>query len=208
MQDLAVSDFPVVRFVECSLFFIQLFQASFSCPPAATSIHKLQDESTSCHERNRKPLHLLKEIVKREPEKWIRNRRNSQNSSSARVGPKYELKRSSTEKRGGVQSDIYDKTRKRESSLLKTLERHLWKEHTICMEYDFECFKQRAQNTGKQSFQNNKGFPYFDETICRIAIFLFWHSSRRLLSINGKSRFAIYSTALVFADAHVRQLLT
>ena len=69
-----------------------------------------------------------------------------------RVGPKYELKRSSTEKRGGVQSDIYDKTRKLESGLLKALERHLWKEYTICMEYDFECFKQRAQNTGKQSF--------------------------------------------------------
>ena len=47
MQELAVSDFPVVRFVECSLFFIQLFHASFSCPPAATSIHNLQDESTS-----------------------------------------------------------------------------------------------------------------------------------------------------------------
>ena len=56
MQDLAVktklpmstkSDFPVVRFVEWSSFFIQLFQARFSCPPAAISIHNLQDESTS-----------------------------------------------------------------------------------------------------------------------------------------------------------------
>ena len=61
-----------------------------------------------------------------------------------RVEPKYELKRSSTEKRGGVQSDIYDKTRKLKSGLLKALERHLWKEYTICMEYGFEYFKQRA----------------------------------------------------------------
>ena len=41
------SDFPVVRFVECSLFFFQLVQASISCPPAAISSRNLRDESTS-----------------------------------------------------------------------------------------------------------------------------------------------------------------
>ena len=42
------NDFPVVRFVECSLFFFKLVQATFSCPPAAISSHNLQDKSTSC----------------------------------------------------------------------------------------------------------------------------------------------------------------
>ena len=41
------SDFPVVRFVECSLFFFELVQATFSCPPARISNHNLQEKSTS-----------------------------------------------------------------------------------------------------------------------------------------------------------------
>ena len=40
-------DFPVVRFVECSLFFSDLVESSFSCPTAAISSLNLQDESTS-----------------------------------------------------------------------------------------------------------------------------------------------------------------
>ena len=41
------SDFPLVRFVECSSFFFQLVQASISRPPAAISSLNLRDESTS-----------------------------------------------------------------------------------------------------------------------------------------------------------------
>ena len=32
------SDFPILRFFECSLFFFQLVQATFSCPPAARAV--------------------------------------------------------------------------------------------------------------------------------------------------------------------------
>ena len=41
------NDCPVVRFIECSLFFFQVIQASFSCPPAPINSHNLQDKSTS-----------------------------------------------------------------------------------------------------------------------------------------------------------------
>ena len=73
MQDLAVetkwpmfhkSDFPAVRFGECSLFFFQLVQATLSCPHAAISSHNLQDKSTSrlIKETESHRLNLLKEI--------------------------------------------------------------------------------------------------------------------------------------------------
>ena len=73
LQDLAVetkwpmfhkSDFPVVRFGECSLFFFQLVQATLSCPHAAISSHNLRDKSTSrlMKETESHRLNLLKEI--------------------------------------------------------------------------------------------------------------------------------------------------
>ena len=53
-----------MRFIECSLFFFQLIQATFSCPPAAVNRHNLQEKSTSrlMKETESYRLHLLKEI--------------------------------------------------------------------------------------------------------------------------------------------------
>ena len=41
MSYIPQEQFPVVRFVECSLFVFQLVQATFSCPPAAISSHNI-----------------------------------------------------------------------------------------------------------------------------------------------------------------------
>ena len=99
MQDLAVetkwpmfhkSDFPVVGFSECSLFFFQLVQATLSCPHAAISSHNLQDKSTSrlMKETESRRLNLLKEIKRA---RKVHTKQKEQNSSSVRVGTKVRI---------------------------------------------------------------------------------------------------------------------
>ena len=89
------------------------------------------------------------------------------------------------------------------SGLLKALERQpIEKIHNL--QYDFKYLKQRAQNSGKESFQDIKeGFPYFDldETIrlthCYPFILILF---KKTVVNKRKITLCNSSTALVFAD--------
>ena len=115
VQDLAVetewaifhkSNFPVVRFVECSLFVFQLVQATFSCPPAAISSHNISQPRVSW-KIQKATGYIYSKRFKRA--RRLHTKGKEQNSSSVRVGTKEKwLKRSSTEKRGEIWSDICD----------------------------------------------------------------------------------------------------
>ena len=80
------------------------------------------------------------------------------------------------------------------TGLLKALERQpIERIHNL--QYDFEYFKQRAQNTGKESFKDIKeGFPYFDlaETIGLPHCYPFVPTLFKMTVVNnGKSLFAV-----------------
>ena len=92
VQDLAVetkwaifhkSDFPVVGFVECSLFFFQLVQATFSCPPAAISSHNISQPRVSW-KIQKATGYIYSKRFKRA--RRLHTKGKEQNSSSVRVG--------------------------------------------------------------------------------------------------------------------------
>ena len=129
--------------------FRQLVQATFSCPPAAISIHncKISQPHVSW-KKQRANGYIYSKKFKR-PRK-VHKKRKEQNSSSVRVGTTVRtiLKRSSTEKSEGYGVTF---TTSIKSGLLKALERQPI-ERIHSMQYDFQYLKQRAQNTGKESY--------------------------------------------------------
>ena len=98
--------------------------------------------------------------------------------------------------RRGICSEIFDRYKERFVESIRMSPQ--LKKRIQTLEYDFKNLKQQAQNTctDVECFKKIKEdfpyFDYFDETISVAFLYLlFWHCSRRLLSINGKSRFAI-----------------
>ena len=79
------SDFPVVRFVECSLFFFQLVQATFWCPPAAISSHDISQPRVSW-KIQKATGYIHSKRFKRA--RRLHTKGKEQNSSSVRVGTK------------------------------------------------------------------------------------------------------------------------
>ena len=84
------NDCPVVRFIECSLFFFQLIQASFSCPPAPIDSHNLQDKSTSRLMKEAEATGCIYLQKFKRPRK-VPTKQEKQNSSSMRVGTKVRI---------------------------------------------------------------------------------------------------------------------
>ena len=98
--------------------------------------------------------------------------------------------------RGGIWSEIFDRYKEQFVESIRMSPQ--LKKRIQTLEYDFKNLKQQAQNTctDKECFKKIKEdfpyFNYFDETISVAFLYLlFWHCSRRLLLINGKSCFAI-----------------
>ena len=130
------------------------------------------------------------------PEKCIWNRRRA----LARVGSKvwiiiiaYRLKwqeESKVKFLTGIKSGLLKAS---EHHLRLRKEYKLWNTDATSSKYLNwqECFKKIKEH-----------FPYFDyfnETISVAFLYwLFWHCSRRLLSINGKSSFAIFKTLVLW----------
>ena len=109
--------------------------------------------------------------------------------------------------RGGIWSEIFDRYKEQFVESIRMSPQ--LKERIQTLEYDFKNLKQQAQNTctDKECFKKIKEdfpyFDYFDETISVAFLYLlFWHYSRRLLLINGKSCFAIVLRLLSIKHMH------
>ena len=131
--------------------FRQLVQATFSCPPAAISSHNCKISISQLHvswKKQQADGYIYSMKFKRA--RKVHQKRKEQNSSRVRVGTTVGtiLKCSSTEKSEGYGVTF---TTSIKSGLLKALERQPI-ERIHSMQYDFQYLKQRAQNTGKESY--------------------------------------------------------
>ena len=84
------NDCPVVWFIECSLFFFQLIQASFSCPPAPINSHNLQGKSTSRLMKEEEATGCIY-LKKFKQARKVPTKQEEQNSSIMRVGTKVRI---------------------------------------------------------------------------------------------------------------------
>ena len=147
------SDFPVVQFVECSLFFSStrsshLFVSICSNKPAISSHNFKIIQPHVSWKKQKANGYIYSKKFKRA--RKLHTKPKEQKSSSVRVETTVRtiLKRSSTEKRGRYGVTF---TTSIKSGLLKALERQPI-ERIHSMQYDFKYLKQRAQNTGKKSY--------------------------------------------------------